>query len=204
MSAVPVPEAPAPAHLRMVPSSPAVDVEAAEAAVRALLVALGVDASDEHLAGTPRRVARAYADLLSPEPFDLTTFASEDGQRELVLLTGIPFQSLCAHHLLPFHGVAHVGYVPSQRIVGLSKLARIVQWFAAGPQVQERLTRAVADCVEQHLGPGGVGVVIEAEHECMSLRGVRAHGTRTTTTTFRGTLKDDAAARSELLGLVRG
>jgi GTP cyclohydrolase I len=187
----------------MVPTLPSVDLPAAEAAVRDLLVALGVDVEDEHLAETPHRVARAYADVLTPEPFDLTTFANADGDNELVLVTGIPFQSLCAHHLLPFHGVAHVGYLPSGRIVGLSKLARIVQRFAAAPQVQERLTREIVDCITEHLAPEGVGVIIEAEHECMSLRGVQARGTRTTTSCFRGTLRDDPAARAEMLALVR-
>ena len=180
---------------------PTVDIGAAERAVRDLLVALGHDPGREHLADTPRRVASAYAELLTPRPFDLTTFPNDEGYDELVLARDIPFQSLCEHHLLPFHGVAHVGYVPDQRILGLSKLARVVELFSRGLQVQERLTQQVADWLDDPLAPRGVGVVLEAEHLCMSLRGVRATGSRTVTSAVRGLLREDARSRHEFFAL---
>src|SRR5207248_4381290 len=130
----------------------------AEVAVRDLLVALGHDPVSEHLVDTPRRVAHAYAELLTPRAFDLTTFPNDEGYDELVLARDIPFQSLRQHHLLPFHGVAHVGYIPPHRVLGLSKLARVVELFSRGLQVQERLTQQVADWPEEHLAPTGVGV----------------------------------------------
>jgi GTP cyclohydrolase I len=188
-------------QLRIVNPNPPIDTVAAEAAVRALLVALGQDPAADHLRETPRRVASAYAELLTPQAFDLTTFANDEGYDQLVLARDIPFQSLCEHHMLPFHGVAHVGYLPAQHIVGLSKLARVVERFARGLQVQERLTKQVADCLETHLHPKGVGVVIEAEHQCMSLRGVRAHDSRTLTSALHGHLRNDPAARQEFFSL---
>ena len=188
-------------HLRVISQNPPISLDGAEHAVRALLIALGQDPDSEHLRETPRRVASAYAELLTPEAFDLTTFANDEGYSELVLARDIPFQSLCEHHLLPFHGVAHVGYLPDQRIVGLSKLARLVERFARGLQVQERLTKQVADCLNSHLHPTGVGVVIEAEHQCMSLRGVRAHGSRTLTSALHGQLRHHAATRQEFFAL---
>jgi GTP cyclohydrolase I len=147
-----------------------VDLAAAERAAEDLLHALGVSTDSESLRGTPRRMARAYAELFSPRPFDLTTFPNDEGYDELVLVRAIPVRSVCEHHLLPFTGVAHVGYLPGQRILGLSKLARIVEHFACRPQVQERLTKQVADWLESRLRPKGVGVVIEADHTCMTLR----------------------------------
>ena len=174
---------------------------AAEAAVVELLVALGRDPGDEHLADTPRRVASAYRELLTPQEFDLTTFPNDEAYDELVLARDIPVQSLCQHHMLPFHGVAHVGYLPNARILGLSKLARVVDLFARDFQVQERLTRQVANWLQQHLAPKGVGVVIEAEHLCMSLRGVRAGGSRTVTSAMHGALREDARSRAEFLAL---
>src|SRR6201991_2747701 len=147
---------------------PTIDVDAAERAAADLLVALGADLEDEGLRETPRRVAAAYAELLTPKPFNLTTFPNEEGYDELVLARDISFHSLCMHHMLPFHGVAHVAYLPGDRIIGLSKLARVVELFARDLQVQERLTVQVADWLETHLAPKGVGVVIEAEHLCMS------------------------------------
>ena len=195
--------APPATRLHVVGSSPEVDLAAAERAVRDLLAALGRDAQSEHLAETPRRVAHAFAELLTPRPFDLTTFANDEGYDELVLARDIPFQSLCEHHLLPFHGVAHVGYIPDGRILGLSKLARVVELFASDLQVQERLTQQVADWLELHLAPKGVGVVLEAEHMCMSLRGVRAHGSQTLTSAVRGLIRDDARSRQEFFALTR-
>ena len=182
---------------------PLVDLTAAETAVAALLRALGRDPGSEHLRETPRRVAAAYAEMLTPQPFSLTTFPNDEDYDELVLVRDIPFHSLCEHHLLPFHGVAHVGYLPRDRVVGLSKLARVVEHFARGLQVQERLTEQVADDLHHRLHPKGVGVVLEAEHTCMTLRGARAVGTRTTTSALRGMLKTAPASRAEFISLAR-
>jgi GTP cyclohydrolase I len=146
----------------------------------------------------------AYLEMLSPRAFDLTSFDNDEGYDELVLARDIPVQSLCEHHLLPFVGVAHVGYLPRDRILGLSKLARVVELFARRPQVQERLTRQVADWLDEQLGPRGVGVVIEAEHSCMTLRGVRAGQARTITSTLLGTLREDSRSRAEFLALTTG
>jgi GTP cyclohydrolase IA len=188
-------------RLRVVHSEPDVDLTAAEVAVRDLLVALGHDPESEHLADTPRRVAGAFAELLTPRSFDLTTFPNDEGYDELVLARDIPFQSLCEHHLLPFHGVAHVGYIPAGRILGLSKLARVVELFSRGLQVQERLTSQIAAWLEEQLDPKGVGVVLEAEHLCMSLRGVKATGSRTVTSALRGLVRNDSRTRTEFFGL---
>jgi GTP cyclohydrolase I len=179
-----------------------VDLDAAELAVADLLVALGQDLDTEDLRDTPRRVATALAELLTPQPFSMTTFANDEGYDELVVVRNITFHSLCAHHLLPFIGVAHVAYVPGERIVGLSKLARVVEHFARRPQVQERLTRQVADALEGELAPRGVGIALEATHLCMSLRGVCVDGARTRTTAVRGVVRDDPAIRSEFSTLV--
>ncbi len=180
-----------------------IDLRGAQDAVRDLLVALGRDLGDDGLRETPRRVAAAYAQLLTPEPFTLTTFPNEEGYDELVVVRDIPFHSLCMHHLLPFHGVAHVAYLPGERIVGLSKLARVVELFARDLQLQERLTMQVANFLREHLQPKGVGVVIEAEHLCMSLRGVQKAGARTTTSALLGLLRDDLRTRQEFLSLVK-
>jgi len=188
-------------RLRVVRPEQRVDLDAAERAVAGLLVALGHDPDGEHLADTPRRVAQAYAELLTPRSFDLTTFPNDEGYDELVLARDIPFQSLCQHHLLPFHGVAHVGYLPDQRILGLSKLARVVELFARGLQVQERLTQQIADWLDDHVAPHGVGVVIEAEHLCMSQGGVRAQGSRTVTSAVHGLLRNDGRSRQEFFSL---
>jgi GTP cyclohydrolase IA len=190
--------------LRVVTDNESIDLDAAEQAVLALLVSLGRDPSSPHLAETPRRVAQAFAELLSSEPFDLTTFPNDEHYDELVLVRQIPFRSLCQHHLLPFHGVAHVGYLPAERIVGLSKLARVVHRFAADLQSQERLTMQVVGWLDEQLQPKGVGVVIEADHMCMALRGVRADGARTVTSALHGQLRHDKRSRSEFLALVTG
>src|SRR4051794_1057552 len=178
-----------------------VDLEAAERAARALLEALGADPEDEGLRETPRRVAAAYAELLEPEPFDMTTFANDEGYDELVVVRDIPFHSLCMHHLLPFHGTAAVAYIPDERIIGLSKLARVVEMFARDLQVQERLTTQVAGWLQEQLRPKGVGVVIEAEHMCMSLRGVQKQGARTVTSALHGLVREDLRTREEFLAL---
>ena len=184
-----------PHALASLTADPGADRARAEAAVGELLAALGQDPDGEHLIDTPRRVVDGLIELLTPEPFALTTFANDGGYSELVLVRDIPFTSLCEHHMLPFRGIAHVGYVPSERIVGLSKLARVVDWFARGLQVQERLTAQIADHLERHLDPLGVGVALEAEHMCMSIRGVRAGGATTVTSAFRGDIARDPALR---------
>ncbi|MFK8850080.1 GTP cyclohydrolase I FolE [Streptomyces sp. Ac-502] len=176
----------------------------AEEAVAALLVSLGVSLDSESLADTPRRVAAAYRELLSPHEFKATTFPNEDGCDELVLVRSIPFHSLCEHHLLPFFGVAHVGYIPGSRVLGLSKLARVVQARARGLQIQERLTNQVADWFVDELAPQGAGVVVQAQHTCMSIRGVRAIGSWTTTSATRGVLRDDPARRAEFMQRAEG
>jgi GTP cyclohydrolase IA len=190
-------------HLRRVPESE-IDLEKATRAVADLLDALGVDRTADGLASTPARVARTYAEMLSPEPFHVTTFANQEGYDELVVARAIPFASLCEHHLLPFTGLAYVGYLPAERLVGLSKLARIVEHFSRRLQVQERLTAQVANFIEETLQPKGVGVVLEAEHLCMSLRGVRSSGAHTVTSALQGLVRDDPRTRSEFLALARG
>ena len=192
-----------PRRLSVVRSRSEVDLPAAERAVTDLLRALGRDPSEPHLADTPRRVAGSFAELMTTRAFELTTFANDEGYNELVMARDIPVQSLCEHHLLPFAGVAHVGYLPGDRILGLSKFARVLDLFARDLQVQERLTQQVADWLPEHLSPRGVGVVIEAEHLCMSLRGVRARGARTTTSALHGLLREDSRSRLEFLSLTR-
>ncbi|GHJ54104.1 GTP cyclohydrolase 1 [Nonomuraea sp. TT08I-71] len=187
--------------LRVQHQRPRRDPAAAERAAAEFLAALGVDLSADGLADTPGRMARAYAELLTPREFRLTTFANDEGYDELVLARAIPIRSVCEHHLLPFVGVAHVGYLPGERILGLSKLARVVELFAHGPQVQERLTKQIADWLTGQLRPRGVGVVIEAEHLCMTLRGVQAVGSSTITSTLLGTLRDDHRSRAEFFTL---
>ncbi len=178
-----------------------IDLPAARRAAADLLRALGADPDAPGLMDTPRRMAEAYAELLTPVPFEPTTFPNSDGYDELVVAGSIPFHSLCEHHLLPFHGVAHVGYLPGERIIGLSKLARVVELFARGLQVQERLTQQVANWLDEHLAPRGVGVVLEAEHLCMSLRGVQKQGSRTVTSALHGLVREDSRTRQEFLDL---
>jgi GTP cyclohydrolase IA len=182
----------------------AVDLAAAERAADGLLAALGFDLADESVRETPRRMARMYAELLTPALFTPTTFPNDGAYDELVVATAIPFHSLCEHHLLPFVGVAHVGYLPGERIIGLSKLARIVDLFARTLQVQERLTTQIAGWLDEHLRPKGVGVVLEAEHLCMSLRGVQKGGVRTMTSALHGLVRDDPRTRQEFLALTGG
>ena len=179
------------------------DLTAAERGAADLLSALGLPIDGVDMADTPRRMAHAYAEMLTVPEFDLTTFANDEGYDELVLVEDIPVRSLCEHHMLPFVGVAHVGYLPADRILGLSKLARVVDFHSRGAQTQERLTKQVADHLQDHLAPRGVGVVIEAEHTCMSLRGVRAVGARTVTSALLGGLRDDPSSRAEFLALTR-
>ncbi|MEU4732368.1 GTP cyclohydrolase I FolE [Streptomyces sp. NPDC023588] len=196
-----IPSAAAPPPLRVVHDSDGVDLAAAELAAGQFLEALGITTDSESLRGTPGRMTRAYAELFSPRPFDLTTFPNDEGYDELVLARSIPLRSVCEHHLLPFVGTAHIGYLPGQRILGLSKLARVLEHFACRPQVQERLTKQVADWLQTHLEPKGVGVVIQAEHTCMTLRGVQAVGATTMTSTLLGLLRTDPRSRGEFLAL---
>jgi GTP cyclohydrolase IA len=180
-----------------------IDLEAAERAARDLLLALGEDLDGESLSDTPRRVAAAFAELLTPVDFSPTTFPNEEGYDELVIARSIPFHSLCEHHLLPFHGVAHVAYLPGERIIGLSKLARVVELFSRRLQVQERLTVQIANWLQEQLSPRGVGVVMEAEHLCMSLRGVQKPGATTVTSALHGLVRDDIRTREEFLSLTQ-
>lgn len=180
-----------------------VDLWAAERAAADLLTALGLPIDSDDMRETPRRMAMAYAELLTVPDFDFTTFANTERYDELVVVHDIPVQSVCEHHMLPFIGVAHVGYLPGERILGLSKLARVVDFYARRPQTQERLTSQVAHHLQTHLEPKGVGVVIRAEHTCMTLRGARANGTSTVTSTLLGTLRSDPSSRAEFLDLTR-
>jgi GTP cyclohydrolase IA len=186
---------------RIATAGPVADLAAAERAAADFLTALGVDFDGDGLRETPGRMARAYAELFDPRPLKLTTFPNIEGYDELVLARGIPFRTVCEHHLLPFSGVAHVGYLPGERILGLSKLARLVEHFAARPQTQERLTKQVADCLFERLHPRGAGVVLEADHSCMTLRGVRAIGATTITSALLGSLRADQRSRTEFFAL---
>ena len=185
------------------------DAERAEAAVRELLIAVGEDPEREGLLDTPARVARAYREVfagLYTDPADVLSKTFDEDHRELVLVRDIPMYSTCEHHLVPFHGVAHIGYIPgrSGAVTGLSKLARLVDLYAKRPQVQERLTGQVADALVDRLQPTGVLVVIECEHLCMSMRGIRKAGSVTTTSAVRGSMRSNASTRAEALGLLRG
>jgi GTP cyclohydrolase I len=190
-------------------STPApIDLERAERAVREILLAIGEDPDREGLRQTPARVARSYAEIFGgmvQSPEDVLTTSFEIGHKELILVRDIEVYSTCEHHLVPFHGVAHVGYIPGHdgRVTGLSKLARLVDVYARRPQVQERLTSQIADALVDHLEPRGAMVIIECEHLCMSMRGVRRPGSRTITSAVRGQMRDPAT-RAEAMGLVLG
>jgi GTP cyclohydrolase I len=177
-------------------------LEVAARAAREFLEALGVDCRTPGTERSPLRMARAYAEMLTSRPFELTSFPNDEGYDEMVVVREIPVASLCEHHLLPFTGVAHVAYLPGDRILGLSKFARVVELFARRPQVQERLTKQVADWIDEQLRPRGVGVVIEAEHSCMSLRGARVGGAITRTTALSGLMRENHATRAEFLGAI--
>ena len=190
------------------PTAP-VDFARAEAAVRELLIAVGEDPDRDGLKATPARVARSYAEIfggLHIDPSDVLETTFDANHDELVLVKDIPLYSTCEHHLVPWHGSAAVGYIPGVdgRITGLSKLARLVDLYARRPQVQERLTSQIADALVARLEPRGVIVVIEAEHLCMAMRGVRKPGARTMTSAVRGTFKADPRTRAEALGLILG
>jgi GTP cyclohydrolase I len=186
-----------------------VDQARAEAAIRELLFAIGEDPDRPGLVDTPARVARAYAETFAglwQDPGDILATTFDEDHDELVLVKDIPMYSTCEHHLVPFHGVAHVAYIPAEdgRVTGLSKLARLVEVYARRPQVQERMTTQIADALDDVLKPRGVLVVIEAEHLCMAMRGVRKPGTTTVTSAVRGIFRDNAATRSEAMSLVLG
>ncbi len=187
---------------------PGVDLARAEAAVRELLFAIGEDPDREGLRETPGRVARAARELyagLNQDPADVLSTTFSIDHEELIIVRDIPMYSTCEHHLLPFHGVAHIGYIPAEdgKVTGLSKLGRLVEVFARRPQVQEQITTQVADALVTHLGAQGVIVVIEAEHLCMSMRGVQKPGSRTITSAVRGQLRDPAT-RAEAMSLLLG
>jgi GTP cyclohydrolase I len=175
----------------------------AEEAAAGFLAVLGVPLDAEGMLGTPRRMVDAYRELLTPRPFVGTTFPNDEGYDQLVVARSIPVHSMCVHHFLPFIGVASVGYLPGERVLGLSKLARVVEMFSRRPQVQERLTQQVADWLQENLQPRGVGVVIEAEHLCMTMRGVRATSAVTTTSALHGLTRTDASSRAEFFSLSR-
>ena len=182
--------------------------EEAEAAVRTLIEWAGDDPAREGLLDTPGRVVRSYGELFAgyavdPHDYLLRTFEEVSGYDELVVLTGIRVVSFCEHHMLPFTGVAHVGYLPTNRVVGISKLARVVNGFARRLQIQEKLTAEIAQAVQDVLQPKGVGVVIQSEHSCMTMRGVNTPGSLLTTSTLLGDVRDDPRTRQEFLGLVR-
>ena len=180
--------------------------QALQEAIRTMIRAVGEDPDREGLRETPRRIAQMYAELfegLHMDPVEVLSVGFEEGHDEMVILKDIPFYSMCEHHFLPFHGEAHVGYMPNGRIVGLSKIARAVDIFARRPQIQERLTTQIAECIEDVLGANGVGVVIEAEHLCMTARGVRKPGSRMVTSAMRGSFRSNAKTREEFLQLIR-
>jgi GTP cyclohydrolase I len=184
-----------------------VDQAGVRDAVRRIIEAIGEDPSREGLLDTPRRIAEMYEELfagLHEDPREVLSTSFQESHREMVILKNIPFYSLCEHHFLPFHGQAHVGYVPQGRIVGASKIARVVDILARRPQLQERLTGQVADAIAEGLSPDGVAVVIEAEHLCMTMRGVQKPGTTLITSAIRGAFRRRAVTRSEFLALVRG
>jgi GTP cyclohydrolase I len=186
-----------------------VDEARAAAAVRELLLAVGEDPDRPGLQDTPGRVARAYAEIfggLGQDPVEILSTTFDENHDELVLVRDIPMYSTCEHHLVPFHGAAHIGYIPGDdgRVTGLSKLARLVDVYARRPQVQERMTSQIADALSEVLKPRGVLVVIEAEHLCMAMRGIRKPGARTVTSAVRGIFRDSAATRSEAMSLVLG
>lgn len=184
-----------------------IDQQRLEEAVRQIIEAIGEDAGREGLDQTPRRIAQMYAEMfagLQQDPRDLLRVQFQEQHKEMVILKNIPFYSLCEHHFLPFHGVAHVGYVPEGRIVGISKIARVVDLLARRPQLQERLTGQIADAVMDGLQPDGVAVVIEAEHLCLTMRGAQKPGTVVITSAIRGGFRRRAVTRSEFLALVRG
>jgi len=184
-----------------------IDQAKIEKAVLSIINAIGEDPKREGLVGTPRRIAEMYSELfmgLGLDPREELTVGFEEGHREMVILRDIPFYSMCEHHLLPFHGVVHVGYIPSGPVVGASKLARVVEILSRRPQIQERLTTQIAETILEAIKPDGVAVVIQAEHMCMTIRGVKKPGSNVITSAMRGLFRSRAATRAEFLSLVQG
>ena len=178
-----------------------------EEAVLAIVEAIGEDPKREGLVGTPRRIAEMYSELfmgIDLDPREELTVGFEEGHHEMVILKDIPFYSMCEHHLLPFYGVVHIGYIPKGRVIGASKLARVVEILSRRPQLQERLTTQIAETIVEALEPDGVAVVIQAEHMCMTIRGVKKPGSNVITSATRGLFRTKAATRSEFLSLVQG
>ncbi len=195
------------ATIGLLRDSPSVDEERVVAAMREIITAIGDDPDRPDLVATPQRIARMYQELFAGVNFDPRRILSEsleESHDEMVIIKDIPFYSLCEHHFLPFYGVAHVGYVPKGRVVGISKLARVVDAYAKRPQVQERLTSQVADTIQECLQPDGVAVVVEAEHLCMTMRGIKKPGSRVVTSAVRGSFRRSALTRAEFLSLVQG
>jgi len=186
-----------------------IDQDKIKLAIASITEALGESLSQESIKNTPQRVAEMYAELfagLDADPKAELSVGFEEGHYEMVILRDIPFYSMCEHHLLPFYGVAHVGYIPrvGGKIVGVSKLARVVEIFARRPQLQERMTKQIADAIFEALNPEGVGVVIQAEHLCMIMRGIKKPGTNVITSAVRGTFRSKSVTRSEFLSLIQG
>lgn len=179
-----------------------IDIDGAVAGAQKMLECLGVNLSDPVLAQTPERMALNLAEFLNPLPFDMTTFPNDENYDELVIVKDIPFHSLCEHHVLPFTGVAHIGYIPGETILGLSKLARVVEKFARGLQVQERLTAQIANFIDDELKPKGVGVILSAEHSCMTLRDTKSTGSQTVTSSLKGLLRSSDRSRAEFFSLI--
>jgi GTP cyclohydrolase I len=184
-----------------------VDERKIEQAVLSIIEAIGEDPTREGMVGTPRRIAEMYAELfmgIGVDPKEELAVGFEEGHHEMVIIKDIPFYSLCEHHLLPFYGMAHIGYIPKGRVVGASKLARVVEILSKRPQIQERLTTQIAETIMEALEPNGVAVVIQAEHMCMTLRGVKKPGSNIITSANRGLFRTNAATRAEFLSLVQG
>ena len=189
----------------IMPAMEPMDTARIRAAVREIIIGVGEDPDREGLRDTPRRVADMYAEVfggLRQDPADVLRVGFEEGHQEMVIVKDIPFYSMCEHHFLPFHGVAHVGYIPNGRVVGLSKLARAVEILARRPQLQERLSTQLADAIMKALEPQGVAVVISANHLCMQMRGVRKPGSLTVTSAMRGVFQRSSATRAEFMSLV--
>lgn len=184
-----------------------IDQARVQAAIYALIEAIGDDPKREGLVDTPRRIAEMYTDMFAgmyQNPENHLQVGFDEGHEEMVIATNIPFYSMCEHHFLPFYGVAHIGYIPSGRIAGVSKLARVVEGFARRPQLQERLTSQIADTILKVLDPRGVAVILQAEHLCMTMRGVKKPGSNIITSAMRGLFRQRAATRAEFLTLIEG
>jgi len=186
--------------------TPGIDLARIQRAVREIIEAIGEDPEREGLRDTPRRIANMYAEIFSGincDPASVLQVTFEEDHQEMVILRDIPFYSMCEHHFLPFHGVAHVGYIPRGRILGISKIARVVELLARRPQLQERLTGQIADALMQSVEPQGVAVVIEAEHLCMTMRGIKKPGSTVVTSANRGIFREKPVTRDEFLSLIR-